>query len=103
MIYLTATEGPEGVLGYEIIDGTAYPVMPQDSKMYRHDLELYGGKANVIANEFTRWFEGLWHGRSLAFVTAGFTVITSLGLFIVARHRLTVSKTFRGGIDREPQ
>ena len=36
------------------------------TKRYRHELELYGGKANVELDEFRRWFQSLWHGRSLA-------------------------------------
>jgi len=43
-----------------------YPMMPEDSKMYQRDLELYGGKAAVLADEFWRWFVTLWHGTRLA-------------------------------------
>ncbi len=74
LIYLTAENDSSGVLGYE------------DSKMYIHDLELYGGKANVLANEFMRWFVGLWHGKSLAFTVACITIFISLGFFLVANH-----------------
>ena len=51
LIYLTAENDSASVLGYE------------NSKMFIHDLELYGGKANVVANEFEHWFVGLWHGN----------------------------------------
>ncbi len=57
----------------------------EDSKRYIHDLELYGGKANVIAARFVGWFEGLWHGRTLAFTVAFLTVVISGGYFLVAR------------------
>ena len=40
------------------------------SKKYRHDLEIIGGKANVLAAELNDWFEGLWHGSSLAVTLA---------------------------------
>ena len=73
MIYLTAENDSDSVLGYE------------NSKRYIHDLELYGGKANVLANEFEHWFVGLWHGKSLAFTVACITIFISLGFFIVAR------------------
>lgn len=56
--------------------------------MYKHDLELYGGKLNVLADQFMRWFAGLWHGRSLAFTVACITVVISLVFFFVA-HNLT--------------
>ena len=85
-IYQTAEDDLSGVLGYEIIGGSVYPVMPQDSKMYRHDLELYGGKAAVLADEFSRWIVGLWHGKSLAYITACITLIISFGFFFAAKH-----------------
>jgi hypothetical protein len=42
-----------------------------------HDLEVYGGKANVIAAQFREWFDGLWHGKQLAFTVAVITVIAA--------------------------
>jgi hypothetical protein len=47
-------------------------------------MELYGGKANVLTDEFRRWFIGLWHGESLAFIVAGITIFISFGVFYVA-------------------
>jgi hypothetical protein len=47
----------------EAVDNLANPLL---SKKYLHDLEVYGGRANVIQDEFLRWFEGLWLGRQLA-------------------------------------
>jgi hypothetical protein len=44
------------------------------SKMYLHDLELYGGKANLLAAEFMSWFAGLWHGEALAYTIACISV-----------------------------
>jgi len=84
LIYLTAENDSDSVLGYEIVNGHAYPISPEDSKMYRHDLELYGGKFNVIADKFTRWFVGLWHGKSLASTVACITVLISIGFIVVA-------------------
>lgn len=86
LIYRTAENVPAGVLGYEQGDRGAYPVMPEDSKKYLRDLELYGGKANVLMDQFRRWFMGLWHGKSLAYTIAGITIFISLGTFYVANH-----------------
>ncbi|MGC1402352.1 MAG: hypothetical protein WA974_05425 [Thermodesulfobacteriota bacterium] len=86
LIYRTAENVPVGVLGYEGGDGGAYPVMPDDSKKYLRDLELYGGKANVLMDQFRRWFIGLWQGESLAYTIAGITIFISLGVFYVANH-----------------
>ena len=85
LIYLTAGNDSQSVLGYEIVGGNAYLITPEDSKKYIHDLTLYGGKAAVLADEFSRWFAGLWHGKSLAFTVACITIFISLGFFLVAR------------------
>jgi len=65
----------------------------EQSKRYRHDLELIGGKGNVLADEFYRWFEALWHGRSLAFIVAGITILIACGFFFVAYHSPSGSKS----------
>ena len=75
-IYLTADDASENVLDYG----------PETSKMFTHDLELYGGKANVLAHEFSHWFVGLWQGKSLAFTVACITIIVTLGFYLVARN-----------------
>ena len=67
VIYLTARIPPENPLGYD----------PLDTKKYLHDLEVYGGKANVIAAQFRDWFDGLWHGKQLAFTVVVITVIAA--------------------------
>ncbi|HEY1251875.1 MAG TPA: hypothetical protein VGH97_11855 [Thermoanaerobaculia bacterium] len=48
------------------------------SKKYLHDLEVYGGKANVLAAEFREWFAGIWYGKNLAFTIAALTLLTAL-------------------------
>src|SRR6266542_5007479 len=68
VIYLTAQPPPENPLGYD----------PLDTKKYLHDLEVYGGKANVIAAQFREWFDSLWHGKQLAFTVAILTVIVAI-------------------------
>jgi hypothetical protein len=84
LIYQSAGNDSNGVLGYEIIDGSAYPIRPEDSRMYRRDLELYGGKAAVVVDDFSRWFVGLWHGKSLAFTVAGISIFISFMFFFAA-------------------
>ncbi len=85
-IYQTAENKPYGALGYEQGDGSAYPVMPEDSKKYLRDLELYGGKANVFMDELRRGFVGLWHGKSLAYTVGGLAILLSFGVFYAANH-----------------
>ncbi len=57
--------GPQDPLGRD----------PLETKKYLHDLEIYGGKANILAAEFREWFAGLWYGRHLAYTIAVITVL----------------------------
>ncbi len=86
LIYQTAETDLSSALGYDIAGQSVYPIMPENSKMYKHDLELYGGKAAVLADEFRRWFVGLWHGKSLAFTVAFISIFISFGFFFAANY-----------------
>ncbi|BDU68385.1 hypothetical protein GETHOR_04860 [Geothrix oryzae] len=77
-LYLTAPPRRPNPLGYE----------PEDTKRYLRDLELYGGKANVLATEFRRWFDGLWQGRKLAYTVATLTVLLAFGFWFLATRSL---------------
>jgi len=79
VIYLTAEDESGSALGYDIVGGTMYPNVP--SKTYDHNLELYGGKPLVLANEIIRWFDGLWYGKSLAVTIAWISIITAGVIF----------------------
>lgn len=85
LIYVTATPPAANPLGYE----------PENTKRYLRQLEVVGGKANVVATEFQRWFEGLWQGRSLAFTVAWLTLLLAAGFWFLAT-RLAV------GTDLDP-
>jgi hypothetical protein len=77
-IYLTANDAAD--------DATISAF--ENSKAYRHDLELYGGKINVLADEFMRWFDGLWHGKALASTLAVITPLVAAGLFLAGYYLL---------------
>jgi hypothetical protein len=85
-IYQTAENRSYGALSYEEGGDSVYPVMPEDSKKYLRDLELYGGKANVLMDELRRRFVGLWHGKSLAYTVGGLAILVSFGVFYGANH-----------------
>jgi hypothetical protein len=55
------------------------------SKMYVRQIQLYGGKASLLFDEFSRWFAGLWQGKSLGITLAWLTVFASLALVLAAR------------------
>ena len=77
-VYLTAEPKAPNPLGYD----------PEDTKKYLRELEVYGGKANVLSAEISRWFDGLWHGRPLAFTIACLTVILAFAFWFVSTRRL---------------
>jgi ABC-type phosphate/phosphonate transport system permease subunit len=101
LIYQRTGNETYGALGYESPDGTIYPIMPGDSKLYRHNLEVYGGKFNVIMDDFRRWFVGLWQGKSLAIIIACTTIITSLAFFYAA-NRVTQPLEFDVHQENDP-
>lgn len=74
VIYLTAATGQDALLEFSA----------DSSKKYLRDLQLYGGTENVLAVEFMGWFNGLWHGRSLAFTVAFISVVVCLGYLFFA-------------------
>ena len=59
---------------------------PKIPNTYLRGLELYGGTANVLVDEFRRWFVGLWQGKSLAFILSGASILISFGFFYAANH-----------------
>jgi len=63
--WFLAPSRPDNPLGYD----------PLQTKLYRHQLEVYGGQANILAAEFRDWFDGLWYGRNLAYTIAALTVL----------------------------
>ena len=78
-IAVEAEEDTSDVIAYVIVDGQSYPVTTRDSKLYRHNLERFGGKAAVFADDLNRWFTSLTHGRPLAILTA----LSSIGVALV--------------------
>ena len=91
-IYLTTMPKAANPLGYE----------PEDTKKYLRDLELYGGKVNVLATEFMRWWGNLWHGRNLAFTLVWLTVVLALLFwFVSTRLAADVDPTLRNARGRD--
>jgi len=75
LIYVFADDDRDTDLAREITSG----------RMYRHNLELTGGKFSVLADQFNEWFAGLWHGRSLAYTVAVLAIAIALACFWLAR------------------
>jgi hypothetical protein len=99
LIYRSAGNNLSNDLIYQEEGGSVYPIRPEDSKKYIRDLELYGGRANVLVTEFRLWLVGLWQGESLAFIIAFITILVAAGLFYVANNSPSRSKTNQGQSD----
>lgn len=78
--------GTSAVIYLRASETTALPMefSPTTSKQYRHDLEVFGGTANVLAAQFMDWFAGLWQGSNLASTVAVISVVVCLGYLFFA-------------------
>lgn len=79
VIYITAPDESDGVLGYNLVGDKMYPSVP--TKTYVRNLELYGGKGAVLADDIIRWYNGLWQGKSLAVTIAWMSIVTAGVIF----------------------
>jgi hypothetical protein len=69
VIYVTATPAEEDADVAEMFQ----------SKKYRRQLEMIGGKSSLLAADLEDWFSSLWQGRTLATTTAVLTAAVALG------------------------
>ena len=76
-IYLFATPGGTNPTAFE----------PDDSKKYLREMEVFGGKVNVLAAQFTRAWSGLWHGRNLAYTVGSLTLLLGFAFWFIATRR----------------
>ena len=65
LLYATASPPAQPPLGYD----------PFHSKKYLRELEVYGGKINILAVEFRQWCASLGRGKLLAYTLALLTVL----------------------------
>lgn len=86
LIYQSAMNDSDSELGYEVVGGTIYPGRGEYSKKYVHDLQVFGGTSAVLADEFMRWWSGLWQGKTLAFTVACIAIILSFCVFVAANN-----------------
>jgi hypothetical protein len=105
LIYLTADEGANADDASEIVvvDGIAYPIPLRDSKMYRRELQRFGGKAAVLFDDLDHWFVGLWRGKALAVTVAWISAFLSLGVFLLERELPSDSKSDTRGEDNRDE
>ena len=56
----------------------------EKSKKFAYELERMGGKAALVANDFNKWFAGLWHGESLSYTIAAITILIAAGYYFIS-------------------
>lgn len=95
IIYFAAGDDRADTIAYEFVGGQAYAITAQDSKAYRHELERFGGKAAVFADDLNRWFAGWWSAKGLACLLAALSVGAALVCFRAAQRAAP-------GPDRQP-
>ncbi len=71
VIYVTASVAPGGAVE-----------RPEDTKQYLRQMEVYGGKANVLASQAREWFGELWHGKRLAGTVAVLSLVLAAISFV---------------------
>jgi hypothetical protein len=76
-LYLSASPRGPNPLGFE----------PEDSKRYLRDVEMYGGKINLLATQIRGAWNGLWQGRNLAFTVGGLSLLLALAFWLVGTRR----------------
>lgn len=86
LVYRAAMDEPTDEAGYQVVGGFIYPNGTENSKKYIHDLQLYGGQAALLSDQFMRWFSGLWQGRSLAYTIVCISAFFSFVVFVVAQN-----------------
>jgi len=84
-IYVTASSGDSSASNYQIIGGQVYASNPSDSKAYNDQLARMGGRSAVFADQFNRWFSGLWRGQNLGLTIIVLGTILALVLLWIGR------------------
>jgi hypothetical protein len=76
-IFLLATSSGSHPLGFE----------PEDSKKFLREMEVIGGKINLLAAQITSAWNGLWQGRNLAFTVGTLTILLACAFWFLATRR----------------
>lgn len=61
---------------------------PLGQRRYARQMQVMGGKANLLSADFIDWFGERWHGRNLAGTVVVLTLVATGGYRFVAGRRL---------------
>lgn len=84
LLYANATDAPPEGVSYVMEGGTAYEVLPQDSRAYRRSLEYFGGTSAVLMTELRAWAAGFWRSPLMALLVACATVLAACSCLYAA-------------------
>jgi len=82
-IYLTAEPTPVSPSEYDRFT----------SKKYVRELERFGGKFAVVTAEFSQWFAGLWHGKSLAIMVGILSLVLALLITVMVHESFSAKQS----------
>ena len=85
IVYFTAGDETEAA-GYVVVGDQVFATDPADSRVYRRELQRFGGKALVLFDDFLRWFGSRWRGRQLGVTVACLSAAVALALVVVAHY-----------------
>lgn len=85
LAFLAAPDEPAEPAAYALENGQAVPIWQYDTKRDEHQIEMYGGKGAVTANDLRNWLAGLWQGKRRAYTLAWLTLGLALACFWAAQ------------------
>lgn len=96
LIYRSADDADSEGQVYEFVGGEAYATSVRDTKAYRHDLERFGGKASLFADDLKHWLASLWGAKGLAGFVAAVAILLTRVFFYAASSRSRAQRAGRG-------
>ncbi len=70
---------------------------PLGQRRYARQMQVMGGKANLLSADFVDWLGDRWHGRNLAGTVVTLTLVATGGYRFVAGRRLIHAATSASG------
>lgn len=69
-----------------------FDLEPSDSKSYLRQVEMMGGKANLVASGIRQWLTGLFQGTTLAYTVFGFALAVAVVFWLAATQKGATAK-----------
>jgi hypothetical protein len=95
----TGAPGGNGAADYAAVGEHSYSSNPVETKRDDYEMERIGGKSNLLAADIRDWFDGLWHGRRLAY-TLAFLSVGGSGVCFFLAYFVTFPPPLDDGTDK---